>query len=109
MTDQCPVSDRFITIADAAKSLSTTPAKIKKLIAADMLIWEQPKNSRKIYVEVSSLMRLKYPEHLPSFKGLHVSDPVALQKEIDAARHKIGYAASLPPGAIKIIFDIDGK
>ncbi len=106
MADKCPTPDRFCTIAEAAKSLGTSPAKVKKLIEADMLIWDQPKNTKRVYVEVGSLMRLKYPETLPEFNGLHVADVRVLQKAIDTARHKIGSAASLPPGAVKITFDM---
>ena len=32
-----------------------------------------------------------------------------LQKEIDVARHEIVTAANLPPGAVKIFFDMGSK
>ncbi len=72
-------------------------------IEEGMLIWEQPKKSRTRYVEKKSLARLKHPEIEPIFEPLTVNDYRGLQAAIDAARHKIASAASLPPGAIKIL------
>jgi|GEM_PF-2789892 len=100
------IPDRYCTIAEAAKVLDTSPLKIKKLIESDMLIWDQQPNSRKVIVEVGSLMRLKYPQHETDFKMLVVKDARILQTELDTARHKIASAANLPPGAVKIYFDM---
>lgn len=103
------IPDQYVTLAEAAKFLGISRQKLEKLIAQDMVIWEQPKNRVSRFVEKKSLARLKHPEIIPSFEPLTVKDGKALQAEIDAARHKIASAASLPPGAIKIFFDMDGK
>ncbi|MCB0075174.1 MAG: hypothetical protein KDE20_27130 [Caldilineaceae bacterium] len=83
-----------------------TKAKIKKLIEAKMVIWDHPKNARNPVIEVGSLMRIKYPEHAQSLEGLSVKDARKLQKEIDVARFRIASEANLPPGAVKIFFDL---
>lgn len=103
------VPDQYTTLADAAEFLGVSRAKLEKFIKSDMLIWEQPKKSRTRYVEKKSLARLKHPEIEPVFEPLTVKDYRALQAEIDAARHKIASAANLPPGAVKIFFDLGGK
>lgn len=103
------IPDQYVTLADAAKFLGVSRAKLEKFIQNDLLIWEQPKNRRTCYVEKKGLARLKHPEIEPVFDPLKVKDSRALQKEIDAARHKIATAANLPPGAVKIFFDMGGK
>ncbi len=103
------IPDQYIALADAAKFLGVSRQKLEKLIDADMLIWEQPPKSRTRYVERNNLSRLKHPEIMPSFDPLIVKDSRALQAEIDAARHKIASAANLPPGAVKISFDLGKK
>lgn len=103
------IPDQYVTLADAAKFLGVSRQKLEKLLDADMLVWEQPPKSRTRYVERNSLSRLKHPEIEPSFDPLTVKDTKALQVEIDAARHKIASAANLPPGAVKIFFDLGRK
>lgn len=100
------IPDQYTTLADAAKFLGVSRQKLEKFISADMLVWEQPKKSRTRYVEKKSLARLKHPEIDPVFEPLVVKDGRTLQAEMDAARHKIASAANLPPGAIKIFFDL---
>lgn len=103
------IPDQYVTLAEAAKFLGVSRQKLEKFIQNDLLIWEQPKNRRTRYVEKKGLARLKHPEIEPVFEPLTVKGARALQKEIDAARHKIASAASLPPGAVKIFFDMGGK
>lgn len=103
------IPDQYVTLVDAAKFLGVSRAKLEKFIQNDLLVWEQPKNRRTRYVEKKGLARLKYPEIEPVFDPLNVKDARALQKEIDAARHKIATLANLPPGAVKIFFDMEEK
>jgi len=98
--------DQYFTLAEAKKFLEISPQKLSKLIDSDMLIWDQPRNSRTRYVELKSMDRLKHPENVPVFEPLTVQDARALQREVDIARHKIALAANLPPGAVKISFDL---
>lgn len=100
------IPDRFCSLTEAAKALTVSRDKIKKLMQAQMLLWDHPKNARNPVIEVGSLMRIKYPEKEPEFKRLTVKDARLLQKEIDVARFKIASQAGLPPGAIKIFFDM---
>lgn len=100
------IPDQYINLSDAAKFLGVSRPKLEKLIENDLLVWEQPKNRRTRYVEMKGLARLKHPEIEPVFEPLSVKDARLLQKEIDAARHKIASAANLPPGAVKIFFDM---
>lgn len=100
------IPDQYVSLADAAQFLGVSRAKLEKLIQNDLLIWEQPKNRKTRYVEKNGLARLKHPEIEPVFEPLKVKDARLLQKEIDAARHKIATHANLPPGAVKIFFDM---
>lgn len=100
------IPDRYCSVSEAARALSVSRDKIKKLMQAKMLLWDHLPNARSPIVEVGSLMRIKYPEHEPEFKRLTVNNARALQKEIDTARFKIAAEAGLPPGAVKISFDI---
>ena len=100
------IPDNYCTISDAAQHLGVSTAKVRKFIKEDLLVWVQHKNSRKIYVETHSIVRMKYPDHPPKFEQLTVVDPIALQQEIDAARHRIASKAGLSPGSIKIFFDM---
>lgn len=98
--------DKYCTIAWAAEYLGVSAPKIKKMIKDDLLIWEQRKDRKSVYVEVASLVRAKYPDTKPHFEKLAVKDAIELQRQIDIARHKIGLMANVPPGAVKICFDL---
>lgn len=101
--------DQYFTLTAAREFLGISSQKLTKLIDSDMLIWDQPVNSRNRYVELKSMDRLMHPENVPVFDPLTVQDVRALQREIDIARHKIALAANLPPGAVKISFDLGRK
>ena len=103
------IPDQYVTLADASKFLGVSRAKLEKFIQNDLLVWEQPKNRKERYVEKNGLARLKHPEIEPVFEPLKAKDARVLQKEIDTARHKISAAANLPPGAIKIYFDMGNE
>lgn len=98
--------DQYVTIPEASKFIGLSRQKLEKLIENDLLVWEQPKKSKTRYIEKKGLARLKHPEIEPVFEPLDVKNARILQKEIDAARHKIADAANLPPAAIKIFFDM---
>lgn len=99
--------DQYCTLAYAADFLGITRARLEKLIENDMVVWDQPKNKTQKCVEMKSLHRLKQPENEPVYEPLAIPDGRALGNEIDAARHRIAAAANLPPGAVKICFDLD--
>ncbi len=102
-------ADAYVTLADAATLLGVSRQKLEKLIEADLLVWDQPPKSRIRYIERASLSRLKHPDTETDFAPLTVKNAKELQSTIDHARHKIAAAANLPPGAIKIFFDLGGK
>ncbi|MDY0029781.1 MAG: hypothetical protein RBR86_07555 [Pseudobdellovibrionaceae bacterium] len=103
------IPDQYTTMTKAAQYLGISHQKLEKMIEADMLVWDQPKMGRTRYVEKKGLVRLKYPETEPVFEPLKAKDARDLQNEIDIARHKIASAANLPPGAVKIFFDLGEK
>lgn len=98
--------DVFCSISQAAKLIGVTRPKLQKLIDNELLLWDQPKNKRVKNIEYNNAIRLKHPEMIPDFLPLHVKDTKLLQKEIDAARHRIGKQANIPPCAVIISFDL---
>ncbi|MBL8639796.1 MAG: hypothetical protein JNK24_05520 [Alphaproteobacteria bacterium] len=98
--------DQYSTMEYAADYLGISRAKLNALVEKDMLLWDQPKGKSRRCVEIKGLDLLKHPENEICFDPLYVQDGRALQREIDSARHKIAAAANLPPGAVKIMFDL---